>query len=266
MNRLHFALAIVFAVVIVLTSSLPSVSALSENRLSAFGTATVDGVISAGEYGSSIGPITLQTFTGNYTFTIYETNDLQNDYYAFTINDTTYNPEDRFTTYFDNQHDGFIPQFTDPNLDIYEDAISVTGDGTFSDRHYGYISGSFNAPADSIMNGFAAATFIPGQGYVFEMSHPLNSGDPWDYNLSIGSTVGWCFIYTDMDTVKSIIYPVGAVSNPSLFGDVAKAGPPVGGVIAPVNTLAVMTSWIVVAIAAIAISIAILSRRKLFLH
>lgn len=265
MNRLRFVLPIIFTIVLVLTS-LPIVSALNGNRLSAFGTATVDGVISADEYDSSIGPITLQTFTANYTFTIYETNDLQNDYYALTINDTTYNSQDRLTIYFDNQNDGFIPQFTDPNLDIYEDAIAVTGDGAFSDRHYGYISGAFNAPADSVENGFAAATFIPGQGYVFEMSHPLNSGDPWDYSLSIGSTVGWCLVYTDFDTVKNIIYPVGAVSDPSLFGDVVKVGSLVGGEIAPVNTLAVITPWIVAAVAAMVISIAILSGRKLFLH
>ena len=265
MQKLKSVLPIMFALVILLASSLPGVSAHSGDVLSAFGTATVDGVISAGEYGSSIGPIT----KGDYTFTIYETNDLQNDYYAFTINDLTNDGEmDELRIYFDNEHDGIVPQYTDPAL-IYEDAIEALGDGTFSDRHYGMISGAFQAPTDSVQDGAAATTWTEDQGYVYEMSHPLNSGDPRDYSLSTGSTVGWGLTYFDWNerAYVYVYYPTGfnvpaGSGDASKYGDILKTGAPVGGVAVPVNKLAILTPYLALLGLSVAVTTAVAIRRR----
>jgi hypothetical protein len=246
---LGFIIPIMFAFIIVLASSLLGVSAQSGDMLSAFGTATVDGVISPGEYGSSIGPIT----QGAYTFTIYETNDLENDYYAFTINDLTREDGDLLQIYFDNEDDGVVPHDTGGNIDLYEDAIWVAGiDGTFYDRHYEMISGAFQAPPDSVSNGAAAVTWTPEQGYVYEMSHPLNSGDPRDYSLSPISTVGWGLMYDAYNGASHVFvtYPAG-FNIPAGVGDASKYGTilklsgetPVGGVTLPTNKLEILTLY-----------------------
>lgn len=269
MRRLGFVLPTIFAFIIILASSLLGVSAQNGDTLSAFGTATVDGLISPGEYGSSIGPIT----QGDYTFTIYETNDLQNDYYAFTINDLTHEDGDVLMIYFDNENDGVVPANTGGNIDLYEDAIFVSGiDGAFSDRHYELITGAFQAPPDSIVNGAAAATWTPEQGYVYEMSHPLNSGDPRDYSLSPVSTVGWGLFYED-DNGASYVYityppnfniPAGT-GDASKYGDILKlAGDkPVGGLTLSTNKLEILAPYLALAgIIAAASTVYITKKRK----
>jgi hypothetical protein len=106
----------------------------------------------------------------------------------------------------------------------------------------------------------AAGTFTPTVGYVFEMSHPLNSGDSagGDYALSIGSTVGWCFAYNDFAffggfvlayPLNCIIFTAGRfVGNSNFFGNIAKAAQPapqppksVGGEMLFVNVDEILT-------------------------
>ncbi|MCS7136921.1 MAG: hypothetical protein NZ941_00950, partial [Candidatus Caldarchaeum sp.] len=169
------------------------------SNLGSFGTATVDGVLSAGEYGSCIGPVTPPYNFGGTTYTIIfcEMNDGRNDYYFFQINDLTQNGNDRFYLLFDNAHDGAVAA-CGPGIPV-EDAIGYVEPpprplpSPLMDMHYCGQPTTDQPPAtvDGSQHITSAHSFTPGVGYRFEFSHPLNSGDPQDYALSIGSTVGW---------------------------------------------------------------------------
>src|SRR5687767_2578607 len=80
-----------------------------------YATATVDGVMSPGEYDSSscTDPTTRTFGSKTYTFTICESNDEVNDYYAITIDDMTHDTSgfsgDNLALFFDNAHDG-VPE------------------------------------------------------------------------------------------------------------------------------------------------------------
>ena len=217
-----------FFLTILLLSQVPGASAHSGQALSAFGTATVDGVISAGEYGSCL---TTTQVWWDYTFMICETNDNTNDYYAFQINDYTFGG-DSVSFWFDNAHDGVVsPVSTGPT----EDMILVGGSGIFGDDGYRYAGAGLSAGADPIQNGVGAVIFTPGTpgspgaGYVYEASHPLNSGDSNDYSLSLSSTVGWCLTYEDAadhpgPVSPDVEYPTGCYTAAKNSGDASKYG------------------------------------------
>ncbi|MEM1966074.1 MAG: hypothetical protein QXH12_08160 [Candidatus Caldarchaeum sp.] len=200
------------------------------STLGSFGTATVDGVLSPGEYGSCIGPITLpQSLAGTqYTIIFCETNDGTNDYYYFQINDLAIHYNDSFFLLFDNNNDDLIPACVAGR----EDAITFLASRTppIVDEHY---CGPPPASApDPIQNLVKAFSFTPGVGYRFEFSHPLNSGDSLDYALSIGSTVGWCIVWRDgdkpppniLDYPPECYYKFRATGQADLYGHVIKLG------------------------------------------
>lgn len=169
--------------------------------LSAYGTPTVDGVISSGEYPSCVGPF--QVGGGVpliYTLTICETNDEQNDYYAVAIDDLTDDTDDTAVFWFEEAHSGVIADaapgcpYGDPNN---EDRISwVAAFGGFSDGWYCRQPNSLSVGTDT-PNGTAARQFTPGVGSVYEFAHPLDSGDADDYGIVPHDTIGWCFTYDD---------------------------------------------------------------------
>jgi hypothetical protein len=216
---------------------IPIASAHSGDVLSAFGTATVDGVISPGEYGSCIGPVT----QSGLTFMICETNDNVNDYYAIQISDLTGpNQDDLAVIFFDNAHDGsIIPGANSypPCVNGVEDMLGLNGTAAapnLVDQNYCSNSGwQFDTLPPSVggtNNAIEAITFTPGAGYVYEVSHPLDSGDLNDYALTTGSTVGWCFIYFAGPDYSSpqVQYPAGCLGSGAVpstatgFGDVVK--------------------------------------------
>jgi hypothetical protein len=243
----------------------------SGDLLSSYGTAVIDGVVSAGEYGSCIGPFT----QGIYTVTICETNDFVNDYYAVTVlGDTTNNAGDNAQILFDNNHDGTVINCQATGR---EDTISVIGDGSFLDRNYCFLSpGNLFTVTDGVsaQHGTGARTFTANVGYVFEMSHPLNSGDSNDHALATGSTVGWCLSYVDFEDLQNFVqYPSGCLvtaqndGDASLYGNIFKRGAPpaqtpVGGELLAVNSYSVVSPWLaMIAVLATAVVIS-LTRRK----
>ena len=186
-----------------------------------YGTAVVDGVIAEAEYGQVDAPTADETKKGlgcwtpaaqtvdrtTYHFKICETNDEQNDYYAFAIDDLSPSPakSDPFATdslfiLFDDEHDG------DVDCPGWQDMIGVQATGAFWD--WAYCGQWDDLVADEPQDGAAAVTFTPGVGYVFELAHPLNSGDPADYALALHDTVGFCAVYLDAaNAAGEVEYP-----------------------------------------------------------
>jgi hypothetical protein len=204
----------------------------SGDLLVGFGTATVDGVISGNEYDSCVGPLGQTAGATTYTVTICETNDESNDYYAIGVNDFTNDRGgDLLTLLFDDEHDGkVIPceQGVDDLLGVDSVALAL-GDSNYCD----VTPGGFQFTGDASFDGQAAVTFTGGVGYVYEMSHPLNSGDAKDYGLAIGDTVGWCLAYddgsnpADSTAFGELQVPAGCVVDAAMaktgtFGDVQK--------------------------------------------
>ncbi|MCS7137541.1 MAG: hypothetical protein NZ941_04130, partial [Candidatus Caldarchaeum sp.] len=189
------------------------------------------------------------------------TNDGSNDYYYFEINDLTQNGNDRFYLLFDNAHDGAVAA-CGPGIPV-EDAIGYVEPpprplpSPLIDVHYCGQPTTDQPPAgiDGSQHITSALSFTPGVGYRFEFSHPLNSGDPQDYALSIGSTVGWCIYWRDADKPAPNIveYPPDCYSvyatggGASLYGHVVKVGeqPPPGTTVTTTRTTTVTTTSLI---------------------
>lgn len=234
--------------------------------LLAFGTATIDGVISPGEYGASgcvsppgyggtqtytQGATTTYTVTKPFlTLTFCEMNDQQNDYYAFQISDLTPEPTDAFYLFFDNNHDGLVEQCTvgkEDAIGVYQTSVGFS----YGDFHYCAPMGVNVEPWNVLIHDFqpggqlnvvGAAVWSP-TGYTFEIGHPLNSGDGnLDYALSTtgpNNFVGWCLTYKDGSDPSGpsafLDFPVdcytiarGPAGDASKYGDIRKlpAGEP----------------------------------------
>ncbi|MEM1945253.1 MAG: hypothetical protein QXX57_05905 [Nitrososphaerota archaeon] len=252
-RQLHLVSSLLFSILVVLMLVLGFSSSYSwepahfppnptfPSNLGSFGTATVDGVRSPGEYGSCIGPVTPPyNLSGTlYTIIFCETNDGTNDYYYFEINDLTLDGNDRFYLLFDNIHDGAIPTTCGAGLPV-EDAIGFIMPppsplpSPFIDMNYCGLPFTGQPPAgvDGGQHINAQGSFTSGIGYRFEFSHPLNSGDSEDYALSIGSTVGWCIYWRDASKPPPNIveYPPDCYSiyagsgSASNYGHVIKQG------------------------------------------
>ena len=184
----------------------PPAFAHSGDVLKGYGTATVDVKLSPGEYGNScIGPIKRTAGGKTYTFSVCEVNDATNTYWGISIDDA-FN-YDAPALWFDNGHDGKIAPGVGANQcasfpEPVEDAtsFSLVSTGVYADSYY--------CKADNIQFGFSDSSQTDGKGgcapvgaaldtEFCEFSKPLNSGDPDDFALKPGQTVGWCFTYDD---------------------------------------------------------------------
>jgi len=220
--------------------------------LSAFGTATVDGAISPGEYGSCIGPIT----QGSYELMFCETNDITNNYYAIRVGELTRNRNDTVYLLFDNENDGAIKAcgggvedflILNANNALEDSNACFTNDIQWPLLTYQCVfpgvclpnltyktASGFKRPlnGDEISHGVSAVNFNRSLGYLYEMSHPLDSKDPQDYLASPDgkSVVGFCLLYDDAD-VKG---PQGEVAFPkgcaSIDGWITQTEHPAAGV------------------------------------
>jgi hypothetical protein len=208
---------------------LPALPAWSHSGdvLRGFGTATVDGIISDGEYGDScIGPLSQTAGSITYTFTICETNDEENDYYAVMIDDLTKDSDgDALVIFFDNKHDGKVTpggEACAPFPSPVEDMIGFLFD-SYTDSFYCYVPPfSFGFLDTASVDGTGVRTFTPGVGWVYEFSRPLNSGDPDDYSLAIGDTVGWCLTYDDGSNPGSLAFGNSVQFPPGCYLDAVK--------------------------------------------
>jgi hypothetical protein len=224
--------------------------------LSAYGTPTIDGLVSGGEWpasgcvGSSAGfgteTATVTHLTTTYTtttvgtlyaFTFCHQNDQQYDYYMFRVNDQTQDPTDAFYILFDNDHSGTIAACAGGPGG--EDALAAeqTSVGfNFVDYYYCSPTGSgSNPPWNVLVNDFVQSggqqnvqgAAVYGSGaWVFELSKPL-TGDSVDYSLTTSSVLGWCLAYRDGSTALSVPFwdfPVDCYVIQAPAGDASKYG------------------------------------------
>jgi len=172
-------------------------SAHTTGELSEYGTATVNGVIAPAEYENSCLSGTQSAGATSYPITVCEQNTEQNDYYAVKVGDLT-NDDDSVLLWFDNDHSGTVQtsgsQCTYGQPD--EDSIGWFF-GIFYDGYHCQASDGWWFGLDFTINGAGQKAFAPGQGWTFEFSHPLDSGDPDDYSLVPHDTIGWCLTYDD---------------------------------------------------------------------
>jgi hypothetical protein len=172
--------------------------------ISHFGSAVVDGVVSPGEWGDEACVKSTQTVGAvTYHATLCETNDAMNDYYLFTIDDLTpaaASDPDSVTIVFDNENDGKVDCASPPG-DLLEVALpGPPAPGALFDAAYCYFPnkiGQFLVMTDVGANDGQGASALSKTGAVFELSHPLMSGDASDYALQVHDTVGFCAIYRD---------------------------------------------------------------------
>jgi hypothetical protein len=183
---------------LLLTTSAP---AQTTNVLTAFGTARVDGIFSLGEWDNAATvDLTINLPGGGATSgTIYVMNDQTNLYLALRVERSVIDQAATVAFAFNNGDSG-------TSLGAGDDAIllDVFGgtDQVFFDIFY-YTNSScppFTLCSDYDVN---AGGSNDGEGgfsndgtySYFELSHPLNSGDPHDFSLAPGQTVlCWPFV------------------------------------------------------------------------
>jgi len=146
-----------------------------------YDTATIDGALSTGEWDAAA---SWNVFAGAYSgSTLFMMNDDVNLYIALSVIDPTLASNDIMEVRFDNANNGVMDAGDD------ELFLSTTG---FTDSH-------FNGTNWGISDNTHGAGAVQGFGgfNVFEMMHPLSSGDAFDFSLSAGDTAGFCLRYFD---------------------------------------------------------------------
>lgn len=152
----------------------------------------IDGIKSPGEWDAAA---SVAVFTGG---TFYYLNDDDNLYLALEVADPSLTGDDRLRIRFDNMLDG---------LDSDGDDELILEVSLFLDRHF---EGSVPAwgVTDIQQDGTGAVGASEGINF-FELAHPLNSGDPDDFSLSTGSSVGYCLDYfRDGAAGSQTTYPI----------------------------------------------------------
>jgi hypothetical protein len=190
--------------------------------LSDYGTATVDGKIGASEYD---GPQACTKLREEYAsgrlfdFKICEMNDSTNMYVLLIESEVVPEPEngvyDTVSVLFDSRHDGTEAACTNG----FEDWLTMDAQALALGDAYTCIDPSFgftlNGASDTF-DGTGAMTYKQDPNYpisyVFEMSHPLKTGQPYDYALDSHDTVGWCYVYNDSSA--SPVSALGQVDFP----------------------------------------------------
>ena len=143
------------------------------------GVATIDGARGAGEWD---GAAVLAVFDGMPGSLLYFMNDSENLYLGLWVPDTSLTSFDFFDARFDSDHNGA--------LDNGDDQLRLFGSSIFQDNHYQFFWNQVDGSKDG--SGMAAAD---SAGAFFEISHPLNSGDPKDISAAPGDTIGVCVQY-----------------------------------------------------------------------
>jgi hypothetical protein len=209
----------ILAVLLVIPPSEAHLTGTPAFDVGGFGTPTIDGVISPGEW-SAAGVISFQMNLpaseggGTQPATVYVMNDATNIYFALTFARSP-TVTTSFGVEFDDNHNGA--------QDATEDVFVANWDGGYYDD---VRKSNGTAPADvdeSGTNDGTAAAGNDGTNTIIEVSKPLNSGDANDFALSAGDTVG-AGIFVRIIVGENFPDDYGDTDYPSLnrslFGDI----------------------------------------------
>jgi hypothetical protein len=191
--------------------------------LSASGSPTVDGVLTPGEWdrAARVDFNASLPAGGTVPATLFVMNDRTTLFVAVRVN-TPIDPTDtKLTIVFDNAHRG-------QNV-VGDDAIVVTPGGGAGDAFVTSVSGGrFTATGTDPSGGGAtngSAVFVNnGVTSVYEVSHPLSSGDPKDFGLAIGNTVAFSLALL---ILQGGLHPTTTQfpAEPQPFGDIVILSP-----------------------------------------
>lgn len=183
----------------------------------------IDGIMSLGEWDDAdTMDFNSTSYSSPTPHTLYVMNDMDNLYLAIRRYDETPGESGDFVIFtFDNDNDGLIEDG--------DDRILLYSPGEFEDWYY--VGATPVGEREENIDGSGAAG-VDGNYTIFEISHPLDSGDyDHDFSLSFGDTVGF-----NVDSYDNS-FDLGAwpVDWPHLwdfgvaskFGDIVIAPPPV---------------------------------------
>lgn len=215
MKRL-LGLSVVLAVLLI---SSPAGAQAPAEYLSGFGTPTIDGVLSAGEwddadtlnYAATLSP---QEGGGTTPATLFVMNDATNLYLAVKVYRTTLGSSSAGFE-FDNDHDDVWPENGD-------DALVLNPPAFFDDYRVDG-SGPVDTSDGGTSDGAGAAT-NNGSFTFYEISHPLDSADDaHDFSLAPGDVVGFSHQLRFCNTTCVDTFVPGP--GPGDFGDITIAQP-----------------------------------------
>ena len=165
--------------------------------LSGFGTATIDGVISAGEWdGAGSADFLVNIPEGGTTpGTLLVMNDADNLYLAVRFARSFVDPDSQLSFEFDNDNDGVWPEQGDDilgfNLSIGFFDLVRTNEPPCQPGKPPGSCGFFDTTVGGT-NEVEGALLNDGAFTVYEQSHPLDSEDnTHDFSLAAGDTVGF---------------------------------------------------------------------------
>jgi hypothetical protein len=214
---MHRYLLVIAALAVALT--LPAAgSGHGDFTLSSFGSATIDGQLSAGEW-----PATGVTFAlvgdGGGTATLYAMNDASTLYLAAQF-PTSASFEQVFFS-FDNDHDGSGPQ-TELGDDVLMWDVGTAPSHCPTGCDLFYVGGDVGLLLDTAEGGthdLTLARAAAGGTTTVEFAHPLDSADDaHDFSLAGGDTVT---VRPDVTSVNGSTILAGSVE-----GDITIASPP----------------------------------------
>ena len=200
-----------------------AVRAPAQEPLTGRGTAVVDGIFSPGEWDAAaqVEPPARNANGAPVGAVLYLMHDAQNLYIALRVaaSDTQ---SSSWALYFDEDSD----QKTEPG----EDMIVLGGAGFFDQVLSQQVAGALVPVDDVKVNGRvdgSGVREIAGGETIFEISHPLSSGDTADFSLAEGSVAGMRSIYKACSGCAASAYPSASLYTPFKIGSIAP--PPLSG-------------------------------------
>lgn len=187
--------------------------------LSGNGTATIDGVISPLEWGSAGFFDFLVNTPGSGTADgrFYIMNDTDNMYFALRFERSIADAGNSFSIEFDNDNSGNISEGDDGI--ILNPNPSVGFSDLFRSSGYSCPSGALCSFRDTNIGGTVDGTGAfsnDGTYTMYELSHPLDSGDMFDYSLTAGDMLGFSLFIRTIEA--GVPYPDGFGDTSINFG------------------------------------------------
>lgn len=222
-------LGIMVLVLVVCIVALPVKAHAPGVVLSGLGTASIDGILSTGEWDNADHiDFNVNVPEGGTTpGTVFVMNDATNLYLAIRFTRSVVDPGNTASFRFDNDHDGGLVVTGD-------DVILINPSIGFRDNVYwgeppcppGSMCSFFDTMVGGTNDG-TGAFLNDGTSTVYEFSHPLDSADDThDFSLVPGDTVGFCLFIRIIKTGSvDTHFPAPTPSPPWSYGDIVIASP-----------------------------------------